>query len=115
MAVTLLLLATSCKKKKTEEKPDAREAIYKAWTISEFNSPNADSVAVEMMTGMTVEFKADGSFTFGEQTGTFTATEDASSMTTTMGGESETYQVQGLSGSGMTLVKGDESMKLTAK
>ena len=111
----MLLLATACKKKKTEEKPDAREQLYKTWVIAEFTSPDADSVTVATMTGSTVDFKSDGTCSFGDMEGTFTATEDASSMTMTLGGNTATYQVNGLSASGMTLVDGEESMKLTAK
>jgi hypothetical protein len=115
LAVSLLLIATACKKKKTEEKPDAREALYKSWTITEFKSPDADSATVATMTGYTVEFKSDGTCTFGDMQGTFTATEDASSMTMTLGGNTATYEIKGLTSSGMTLVEGEESMTLTVK
>jgi hypothetical protein len=67
------------------------------------------------MTGYTVEFKSDGTCTFGDMQGTFTATEDASSMTMTLGGNTATYEIKGLTSSGMTLVEGEESMTLTVK
>ncbi|MCB9262604.1 MAG: hypothetical protein H6607_09540 [Flavobacteriales bacterium] len=105
--VSLVVLATSCKKKN-----DPRNMVYKAWKVTAMEDPNMDASAIQatISEGYMVEFTKKGkmiSTVAGKKSeGTFEIDETATTIKTTENGTTDNLSISGLSETGMTLTNG---------
>ncbi|NNJ55907.1 MAG: hypothetical protein HKP14_07230 [Bacteroidia bacterium] len=107
----LILFATSCKK-------DPSAKIHNTWKLENFESAEADSVAVAEIinAGLNYTFTKKGTYNYsGAKTGsgTYEINEAGTSMTTTEDGKTDMYQVM-LTENNLQLTRGKEIMKFTA-
>ena len=107
----IILFATSCKK-------DPSAKIQKTWKLENYESVEADSVAVAQIIndGLTFTFSKNGTYNYtGSKTGSgsYEINEAGTSMTTTEDGKTDMYEVL-LTDNNLQLTQGKEIMKFTA-
>ena len=106
----IILFATSCKK-------DPSAKIHNEWKLENFESAEADSVAVAKIIndGLTFTFSKKGTYNYsGAKTGsgTYEINEAGTSLTTTEDGKTDMYEVM-LTDNNLQLTQGKEIMKFT--